>query len=133
MAENSVKSTIGGKVVTIRPLHATDSDLEAEFVRHLSAEARRLRFFGSLKELSAAELKLLCDVDGEHSMAFVATTPQHGHETAIGVSRYAPSSKDGTREMALTIADEWLLKGVAELLMAQLIGYAKSHGVKQLY
>jgi RimJ/RimL family protein N-acetyltransferase len=133
MTENNVTSIIGGEAVTIRPLHATDSVMEAEFVRHLSVETRRYRFFGGVKELSAQELKLLCEVDGQHSMAFVATVQRSGQETAIGVSRYALSQNDGAREMALTIADEWQQKGVAELLMARLIEYAKGHGVKQLY
>lgn len=133
MTGNNFKVTIGGEAVTIRPLNAMDAAMDAEFVQHLSMEARRYRFFGGVKELSPAELKLLCDVDGEHAMAFVATTQTNGHETAIGVSRYAPSLKDGEREMALTIADEWQQKGVAELLMAQLIEYAKGHGVKLLY
>jgi L-amino acid N-acyltransferase YncA len=35
--------------------------------------------------------------------------------------------------MAVTIADEWQHKGLGQLLAKQLIGYAKSHGVKQLY
>jgi GNAT superfamily N-acetyltransferase len=133
MIEKSMKSIIDGELVTVRPLHAADTEMEAEFVRHLSPEARRYRFFGGVKELAPAELELLCNVDGEHSMAFVATVQKDGHETAIGVSRYALSLKDGAREMALTIADDWQQKGVAEILMAWLIEYAKHHGVKQLY
>ena len=133
MTENNVSSIVCGEAVTVRPLHATDCEMEAEFVRHLSAETRRYRFFGGVKELSAQELKLLCGVDGQLSMAFVATVQKSGQETAIGVSRYALSQKEGTREMALTIADEWQQKGVAEMLMGRLIHYAKGHGVKQLY
>jgi GNAT superfamily N-acetyltransferase len=133
MTDNSVNTIICGTAVTIRPLHATDSPLEAQFVQHLSVETRRFRFLGGVKELSPAELRLLCDVDGRNSMAFVATTLENGHETAIGVSRYALSLRHGAREMALTIADEWQHKGLAELLMAQLIEYAKGHGVEELY
>jgi GNAT superfamily N-acetyltransferase len=133
MAENVVKLDIGGESVTIRPLHATDVAMEAEFVRQLSAQTRRNRFFGSIKELSDAELKLLCDVDGQRSVALVATTRQNGQETAIGVSRYAPSQVEGAREMALTVADEWQYKGLGDLLMAQLIDHAKANGVKELY
>jgi GNAT superfamily N-acetyltransferase len=128
-----VKTIINGESVTIRPVHASDSAMEAEFVRNLSVETRRYRFLGGVKELSSAELKLMCDVDGQRAMAFVATTQTNGHETAIGVSRYAPSMKEGAREFALTIADDWQQKGVAELLMAQLIEYAQGHGVKLLY
>ncbi len=133
MTENCVQTDIGGETVTIRALHPTDVAMEAEFVRQLSAQARRYRFFGSVKELSPAELKLLCDVDGKNSVALVATTRKAGREVAIGVSRYAPSQMEGAREMALTIADEWQYKGLAELLMTQLIDHAKANGVKQLY
>ena len=35
--------------------------------------------------------------------------------------------------MAVTVADEWQTKGVGTLLAAQLINFAKDHGVKQLY
>jgi hypothetical protein len=48
-----MKSNINGEEVTIRPLHATDTAMEAEFVRRLSVEARRYRFLGGVKELSA--------------------------------------------------------------------------------
>ena len=57
-----MKANINGEEVSIRPLHATDTAMEAAFVRALSVQARRYRFFGSVRELSAAELKLLCDV-----------------------------------------------------------------------
>lgn len=133
MTANTLTAIIRGEAVTIRPLHATDAALEAEFVRQLSVETRRYRFFGGVKELSPAELKLMCDVDGQNAMAFVATMQTNGHETAIGVSRYAPSLKEGAREMALTIADAWQQTDLAERLMAQLIEYAKCHGVKLLY
>ena len=35
--------------------------------------------------------------------------------------------------MAVTIADDWQHKGLGRLLALQLIEYARSHGVKQLY
>lgn len=124
---------IGNEPITIRPLLAADAPLDADFVRHLSADARRLRFFCGVKELSAEELKLLCGLDGQDSMAFVATTQTSGRETAIGVSRYAPSLNKGGKEMALAIADDWQDKGLAEILMSRLIEYARSHGVKRLY
>jgi GNAT superfamily N-acetyltransferase len=133
MTDNATKSTIRGEMVTIRPLCATDTAMEAEFVQRLSSETRRYRFLGGVQELSASQLKLLCDVDGHNDMAFVATIPQNGRESAIGVSRYAPSQKENAREMALTIADDWRQEGVAKLLVKQLIDYARGHGVRQLY
>jgi GNAT superfamily N-acetyltransferase len=114
-------------------MHPADSVMEGEFVRNLSMETKHYRFLGGVKELSPAELKRLCDVDGRHSMAFVAIVQKNGHETEIGVSRYAECPDEGVGEMAVTIADAWQHKGLGELLVKRLITYAKTHGVKQLY
>jgi GNAT superfamily N-acetyltransferase len=124
---------VADESVTIRPIHSTDTVMEGAFVRNLSFETKRYRFFGGVKELSPAELKRLCNVDGCHSMAFVATVQKNGCEAEIGVSRYVESSEQDVREMAVTIADEWQHKGLGQLLVKRLIAYAKSHGVRQLY
>jgi GNAT superfamily N-acetyltransferase len=129
----SVHSTVAGQSVTIRPIHSSDGVMEDEFVRNLSVETKHYRFLGGVKELLPDEIKRLCDVDGRHTMAFVATIQEGGHEKEIGVSRYAESSDEHIREMAVTIADEWQHKGLGRLLATRLIEYATSHGVKQLY
>jgi GNAT superfamily N-acetyltransferase len=129
----SEHATIAGQPVTIRPMQTSDSNLEAAFVRNLSTETKHYRFLGGVNELSSAELERLCDIDGQHSMAFVATVETEGRETQIGVSRYAEGADKGVREMAVTIADAWQHKGLGRLLAIHLIDYARSHGVRQLY
>ena len=124
---------VADEAVTLRPIQPADSVMEGKFIRNLSVEAKHYRFLGGVKELSPAELKRLCDVDGRHSMAFVATVQKNGRETEIGVSRYAGCSSDGVGEMAVTIADAWQHKGLGQLLVKRLIAYAKTHGVKRLY
>ena len=133
MTTVSAHPMVAGESVTIRAIHPADSAMENEFVRNLSIETKHYRFLGGVKELSPAELKRLCHVDGRHSMAFVATVQREGHETQIGVSRYAELSSHGVGEMAVTIADAWQRKGLGQLLMKRLIAYAKTHGLKQLY
>jgi GNAT superfamily N-acetyltransferase len=129
----SEHATIAGQPVTIRPMQTSDSNREAAFVRNLSTETKHYRFLGGVNELSSAELERLCDIDGQHSMAFVATVETEGRETQIGVSRYAEGADKGVREMAVTIADAWQHKGLGRLLAIHLIDYARSHGVRQLY
>jgi acetyltransferase len=125
--------TAAGQAVTIRPIRETDVAMEAAFIKKLSLQTKHYRFFGGVKQLSAAEIARLCVTDGAHSMAFVATVQEAGCEVEIGVCRYAPDSNADVREMAVTIADEWLHKGVGELLMKHLIIAAREHGVRQLY
>jgi len=133
MTTASGQPIIGGQTVTIRPIQSSDCDLENEFVRKLSVETKHYRFLGGVKELAPEELKRLCSVDGRHTMAFVATIQEGGHEKEIGVSRFAEGANEGVREMAVTVADEWQHKGLGRLLTTRLIEYAKTHGVKQLY
>lgn len=119
--------------VTIRAISSADSAMEAEFIRNLSMETKHYRFLGGVKELSPAELKRLCNVDGQHSMAFVATVKKDGHETEVGVSRYAEYPGNHAGELAVTIADAWQHKGLGQRLLKELITYARTHGIKQLY
>jgi GNAT superfamily N-acetyltransferase len=128
-----LQRSISGETVTIRPIRITDAAMEAEFIGRLSAESKHYRFLGGVKELSAVEVRQLCDVDGKHSMAFVATVHRDGGEREIGVSRYAPNSRADVREIAVTVADEWQHRGLGTLLMKQLIQSARSNGVKELY
>ena len=133
MPEAATLVSIDGRSVTIRPIRAADVVMETEFVRRLSPETRRYRFFGALNDLSAAEAKRLCDVDGDQSMAFVASVQEKEGEVEIGVCRYAPASKADVREMAITVADEWQHTELAKILLERLMTSAKQHGIRELY
>ena len=74
--------------------------------------------------MSPQEVKTFVDVDGRHSMAFVATVKENGQEKGIGVSCYAPNSKEDVREISVTVADKWQHKGIGTLLTKQLIAFA---------
>ncbi len=122
-----------GEAITIRPIRLMDQAMEAEFVRGLSPETRRFRFLGSTRELSPDLLRSFCEVDGRHSMAFVATVRTDGRESEIGVARFAPNSAEDVREMAVTVADAWQHKGLGTALAEQLFAFAKGHGIRELY
>jgi GNAT superfamily N-acetyltransferase len=125
--------TIAGEAVTIRPIRASDAGMESAFIRNLSPLAKHYRFLGGVKELLPSEVAELCDVDGNHSMAFVATIRCDGAEREIGVSRYCPDSKADVREISVTVADDWQHKGLGTILMKQLIQSAQENGVKRIY
>jgi hypothetical protein len=133
MTTDTTTVLINDRWVTIRPIRPTDSAMEAGFVRNLSAATKHYRFFCALKELSPVEVSRFCNVDGPHTMAFVATVRDEDREVEIGVCRYAPGSKPDVREMAVTIADEWQHTELAKLLTDHLLIFAKQYGVRQLY
>lgn len=133
MTADTTTVLINNRWVTIRPIRSTDSAMEAGFVRNLSAATKHYRFFCALSELSPDEANRFCNVDGPHTMAFVATVREDGREVEIGVCRYAPGRESDVREMAVTIADEWQHTELAKLLMDHLLIVAKQYGIRQLY
>jgi N-acetylglutamate synthase-like GNAT family acetyltransferase len=108
MTTDATTVFVNDRWVTIRPIRSTDSAMEAEFVRNLSAATK-------------------------HTMAFVATVRDEGREVEIGVCRYASGRKSDAREMAVTISDEWQHTELAKLLMDHLLIAAKRYGIRQLY
>lgn len=130
---NESQLTIAGEVVTIRPIRITDFAMENDFIRRLSNETKHYRFMGGVSALPPAEVHRLCDVDGNGSMAFLATIRHEGGETEIGVCRCAPGSSADSREIAVTVADEWQRKGLGAILMRTLIRWARVNGIKHLY
>ena len=133
MTTDTTTALVNDRWVTIRPIRSTDSAMEAGFVRNLSATTKHYRFLCALKELSPADLSRFCNVDGPHTMAFVATVRDEDREVEIGVCRYAPANDSEVREMAITIADEWQHTELAKLLMDHLLISAKRYGIRQLY
>jgi GNAT superfamily N-acetyltransferase len=133
MATVSSHALACGEAVTLRAIRPADSGMENEFVRNLSLQTQHYRFLCGVSELPPAQLRSLCDVDGVHSMAFVATVQRNGHETQVGVSRYTDRPSDAVGEMAVTVADPWQHQGLGKLLVDRLISYARTHGVRRLH
>jgi GNAT superfamily N-acetyltransferase len=117
-----------GTAITIRPIRAEDAGMEQEFVRHLSADSRYLRFMGTVKELPPKKLRLFTEIDYDRHMAFVATTVREGREMEIGVARYVATETPGNCEFAVTVDDAWQGSGLAGLLMIALKEAARLHG-----
>jgi GNAT superfamily N-acetyltransferase len=124
---------VAGETVTIRPIRINDLEMEQDFIRRLSPAAKHFRFLGGVRELPPRELRRLCEVDGKNSMAFVATVLRDGQELEIGVSRYSPAAGPNSREIAVTVADEWQHRGLGATLVKHLIDTAKLNGVTRLY
>ena len=132
-APDKTQALIAGRTVDIRPIRASDIRIESDFVRGLSPETKRRRFMCALKELSPEAARNFCQVDGDHTMAYVATIREHGQEIEIGVSRFAPGSRPDSRELAITVADAWQNQGLEAALTRPLVEFAKQHGVRRMY
>ncbi|WP_445147143.1 GNAT family N-acetyltransferase [Dyella sp. Tek66A03] len=121
-----------GTPVLIRPLLAGDRDLETNFIRDLSPQSRRLRFLCNFKQPSEALIDQLMNLDYQKRMAFIALIHDKGELREIGVSRYCATTEDHICESAVTVADDWLNRGLGALLMRHLIDAARKHGFHRM-
>lgn len=125
----TTRHVIGGIPVTVRPITAADAALEADFVRHLSMDARYKRFMVTVRELPEAKLRYLTDVDQVRHVALGATVERDGQETLVGVARYAVDASGTGCEFAIALDDAWQGSGLAGILMHRLIEIARARGL----
>jgi acetyltransferase len=121
-----------GTRVRIRPIRPEDAQLEAEFVRGLSAQTRYLRFMGSVKDLTPAMLARFTQVDYDREMALIALVEEDGRERQIGVVRYIINPDGDSAEFAAVVSEAWQGRGLGRELMLKLIAIARARGVKIL-
>ena len=125
--------TRDGTEITIRPIRPEDEPMELEFIRGLSTETSRFRFFQIIKDLPHEALVRFCNIDYDREMAFVAETRKGDRKVEIGVSRLIlePNKKRG--EFAVVVADKYQAKGLGIKLVDMLIEVAKEKGVESIY
>jgi len=123
---------VNGTRIRIRPMRPEDRDLEAEFVRHLSGDARYKRFMATMRELTDAKLKYLTDVDQVRHVALVATAGIDGRQVEVGVARYIVDPVGTGCEFAIAVDDAWQGTGLAGILMHALMGVARSRGLASM-
>ena len=119
-----------GARVTLRSIAPQDKPLLAASFERLSEESRYRRFFTAKKELSAAELDYLVDVDHSDHEAIIAIDPSSGE--ALGIARYVRATDDGqVAEVAVTVADDWQGLGLGHALLDRLTYRARREGVRR--
>jgi acetyltransferase len=121
-----------GESVTVRPIRPEDADIEREFVKLLSPEAKYFRFMNSISELTPQMLARFTQIDYDREMALVATTARGGAEAEIGVARYITYPDGASCEFAIVVGDEWQGRGLGRYLMEQLIEIARSRGLTRM-
>jgi RimJ/RimL family protein N-acetyltransferase len=119
-----------GSAVLIRQVRSTDAPLLADGFARLSAASRQMRFLGVKKQLSAAELRYLTDVDHHDHEALAALDRAGGH--GVGIARYIRDADDPqAAEIAVTIIDDWQGRGLGTELLARLSDRARAEGIRR--
>ena len=121
----------GGERVLIRRARSEDMALYPDFVHNVSAEDRRLRFFGGITALSAAQIDKLTELDYRHEMAFIALDEGTGH--MLGLVRLIDELGEKTAQFAILVRSRLKGHGLGWLLMRHVIDCAKEKGLRRVY
>ncbi len=119
-----------GTNLRIRPIRPEDAEIEQEFVRGLSERTRYFRFMQTIEELSPSMLTRFTQIDYDREMALVAVIEDDGKEKEIGVCRYVINPDGKSCEFAVVVGDDWQRRGIAHLLMGQLMEAARYRDIE---
>ncbi|MBS0445173.1 MAG: acetate--CoA ligase family protein [Proteobacteria bacterium] len=123
-----------GSVIEIRPIRPEDQAQHAAFIRRISAEDMRTRFFfGGRRELPPAEMARLVQIDYAREMAFIATrTDADGACETLGAARAISDPDNVEAEFALLVRSDLKRLGLGRLLLGRIIDYLRSQGTRRV-
>ena len=116
--------------VFVRPIRPEDEPLIHQFLRRVSPEDLRLRFFAPMKDFSHEFIARLTQLDYARAMALVAFDETSNE--MIGVVRIHSDSIYENGEYAILLRSDLKGRGLGWALMQLIIEYARSEGLKMI-
>src|SRR4029077_15822205 len=102
-----------------------------DFLRHVSSEDLRLRFFAPIKEFTHEFIARLTQLGDARASAFVAL--DEATNELVGVVRIHSDSIYESGEYAILLRSDLKGKGLGWALMQLIIEYSKSEGLKVIF
>jgi acetyltransferase len=121
---------LDGTPLLLRPIRPEDEPLYPSFLRQVTPEDLRLRFFAPIKEFSHPFIARFTQIDYARAMAFVALEPKSGE--ILGVGRLHLLTHSDIAEYAVLVRSDLKGRGLGWLLMQMLIEYATAEGIATL-
>jgi acetyltransferase len=121
-----------GRDVTIRPIRPEDAEIEQDFIRNLSDEAKYFRFMHAVHELTPQMLVRFTQIDYDREMALIVVTWEDGKEVEHGVVRYVTNPDQNSCEFAVVISDEFQGHGIGQRMLTRLMEIARSRGLDMM-
>ena len=125
------RSLVDGTQVTIRPITPEDRDELRAGIAALSPSSRYFRFL-QLGTPSSELLDYLVDVDQKTHVALGAeiVSPDLKTTRGVGIARFI-RLEHNIAEAAVTVADDMHRRGVATVLLAELLHAAEVRGIER--
>jgi acetyltransferase len=118
----------GGMKIFIRPVRPQDEALYPTFLRSVTPEDLRLRFFAPVKEFSHNLIARFTQIDYARAMAFIAINETTSE--MLGVVRLHTDSQYESGEYAIVVRSDLKGHGLGWLLMELIIEYARAERLK---
>ncbi len=115
-----------GSTVRVRPVHVNDAPALGRFLRGLSDDARRYRFFGNVDAQAAADRMVRADGTDHHGLVAVTGNPPR----IVGHAEYLRRPGEPVAEAAFAVSDARQGRGLGTLLLAHLAERASAVGIR---
>ncbi len=122
-----------GDALLLRPIRPEDEPALREFVRRLTPEDIRLRFFSHVRELDHRMAAGLTQIDYARQMAFLAVRDHASGPEIWGVVRINADADATEAEYAIAVRSDLKGKGLGRLLMEEIIAYAEIVGIGEIW
>jgi acetyltransferase len=122
----------GGRSVLLRPIRPEDEPMHEEMFSTFSAETRRFRFFGPVKETHEM-LARYTQIDYDREMAIIAELTEGGRKRMAGVVRLIADPYNETAEYAIVLGDPWQRQGLGTMMTRHILEIARKRGIKKVY
>jgi acetyltransferase len=120
-----------GTPVLLRPLTVDDAALYPDFLKAVTAQDLRLRFFSPMRTVNPDLIDKLIHYDPARAIAFIAIEERTGK--MLGVVRLHDDPSGGGGEFATIVRSHLKGRGLGWLLMRHMIAYAKQKGLKVVH
>lgn len=126
-------TTRSGKALWLRPIRPEDEPALQAFIRRMSPEHIRMRFFSPMKELDHGLAARLTQIDYDREMAFVAVDPAAPDGEIWGIMRISADADLARGEYAGSVRSDLQGHGLGRLLLEEIIAYARAHGIGEVW
>lgn len=132
-SNRSRMSTTLTDVILIRPIRPEDEALMHAWFARLSPEDIRLRFFSALKELDRRMAVRMTQIDYDREMSIIAVIPPPGAAELLGIASLNAGADFEDAEYAITVRTDLKGSGLGRVLMLEIIDYAITMGVGEIW
>lgn len=119
--------------VHVRPIRPQDEDALRAMVASLEPAASGFRFFAPLRELDHETISRLTQIDYDREIVLAAFADERAERTLVGVAHLHADPDNTAAETAVVIRSDWHNRGLATVLLRELIAVARGRGIGRIW